>query len=125
MLDHRLVDSISETIANALLVGYVKNDRIEWSVDGLFEHSKWKIRKGTVVDEIERGEHTLWMDVECPHCGKEQSLAQTNYVGGPCCRCGIRTDGKPECNQCGDTGRSYPTLENPDGVVCDCMLNKE
>lgn len=32
---------------------------------------------------------------------------------------------QPECTQCGDTGRSYPTLENPDGVVCDCMLNKE
>lgn len=76
------------------------------------------------VDEIERGEHTLWMDVECPHCGKEQSLARTGYIGGPCCRCGMRTDYKPECTQCGDTGRSYPTLESPDGVICDCMLNR-
>ena len=51
---------------------------------------------GFSFDEIERGEHTLWMDVECPHCGKEQSLAQTGYVGGPCCRCGIRTDQQPD-----------------------------
>lgn len=50
MLDHNLVDFVSETISNALLVGYVKNDRIEWSVDGLFERSKWHTRKGTVVD---------------------------------------------------------------------------
>ena len=28
------------------------------------------------------------------------------------------------CQFCGDSGRSYPTLENPDGVVCDCMLNR-
>ena len=50
MLDHNLVDFVSETIANALLFGYVKNDRIEWSVDGLFERSKRQTRKGTVVD---------------------------------------------------------------------------
>lgn len=29
MLDYRLVDFVSETIANTLFVGYVKNDRIE------------------------------------------------------------------------------------------------
>lgn len=49
MLDHELVDFVSESIAGALLNGYVKYDRVEWSVDGLFEHSKWKTRKGTVV----------------------------------------------------------------------------
>lgn len=51
---------------------------------------------GFSVEEIERGEHTLWIDVECPHCGKEQTLAQTDYIGGLCCRCGMRTDEKPE-----------------------------
>lgn len=50
-------------------------------------------KKGFSVDEIERGIHTLWMDVTCPNCEKEQSVAQTGYIGGPCIRCGMRTDG--------------------------------
>lgn len=50
-------------------------------------------KQGFSVDEIERGIHTLWMDTICPYCEKEQSVAQTGYVGGPCIRCGMRTDG--------------------------------
>lgn len=26
------------------------------------------------------------------------------------------------CQICGDSGRSYPTLEEPDGVICECQL---
>jgi len=48
---------------------------------------------GFTVQEIERGDHFLWMDVTCPNCEKEQSVASTGYVGGPCVRCGKRTDG--------------------------------
>lgn len=49
-------------------------------------------KEGFTVDEIQRGIHALWMDVTCPHCGKEQAVAQTGFIGGPCCRCGGRTD---------------------------------
>ena len=50
--------------------------------------------RGFSADEIRRGINTLYMDITCPHCGKEQSVAQTGYMGGPCCRCGKRTDGR-------------------------------
>lgn len=50
-------------------------------------------KTGFSVDEIERGIHVLWMDVTCPWCGTEQAVTQTGYLGGPCCRCGKRTDG--------------------------------
>lgn len=50
--------------------------------------------RGFSADEIRRGIHTLYMDVTCPQCGKEQSVAQTGYIGGPCCRCGGFTDGR-------------------------------
>jgi ribosomal protein L21E len=49
MIDSKLIDSVAESISTAIMVGYVENDRIEWSVDGLFERSKWKTRTGTVT----------------------------------------------------------------------------
>lgn len=48
---------------------------------------------GFTADEIKRGIHTLYMDVTCPWCKKEQPVAMTGYIGGPCVRCGGRTDG--------------------------------
>jgi ribosomal protein S27E len=50
--------------------------------------------QGFTADEIRRGIHTLYMDVVCPYCGKEQTVAQTGFIGGPCGRCGRRTDGQ-------------------------------
>jgi ribosomal protein L37AE/L43A len=50
---------------------------------------------GYSVDEIKKGVMWLYADVKCPACGKEQSVANTGYVGGPCMRCGARTDGSP------------------------------
>lgn len=49
--------------------------------------------EGFSADEIRRGVHYLYMDVKCPSCGKWQTVAQTSYIGGPCCSCGKRTDG--------------------------------
>jgi ribosomal protein S27E len=51
--------------------------------------------EGFTASEIRRGLHTTYIDVTCPHCGKEQTVAQTGYIGGPCCRCGGYTDGRP------------------------------
>ena len=48
---------------------------------------------GYTPDEINRKIMWLYADVKCPHCGKEQSVAQTGSVGGPCILCGRRTDG--------------------------------
>lgn len=48
-------------------------------------------RDGFTADEIQRGEHWLHADVTCPSCGKEQPVAATHYVGGPCVRCGALT----------------------------------
>lgn len=36
---------------------------------------------------------------------------------------GSDTDHQSVCNQCGDTGRSYPTLENPEGIA-DAMASQ-
>lgn len=47
--------------------------------------------RGFTLEDIRNGEIYLYMDITCPHCGKEQSVAQTNYVGGPCCNCGRLT----------------------------------
>lgn len=52
--------------------------------------------QGFSADEINRGIHSLYMDVTCPWCGKEQAVSQTGFIGGPCCRCGKRTDGADE-----------------------------
>lgn len=45
-------------------------------------------------DDIASGRMWLQADVTCPNCGKEQTVAQTGSVGGPCCRCGKRTSHK-------------------------------
>lgn len=47
--------------------------------------------KGLTKEQLQRGEHWIYMDVECPHCGKVQSVAATHYVGGPCVQCGELT----------------------------------
>ena len=48
---------------------------------------------GFTAEEIRRGTPWLYADVTCPHCDKEQPVAATGGIGGPCCRCGKRTDG--------------------------------
>lgn len=45
--------------------------------------------------EIMRGFLWLEADVTCPRCGKEQSVANTGYVGGPCVRCHELTGSTP------------------------------
>jgi len=47
--------------------------------------------EGFSADEIKRGLHWVYADVECPHCGKVQPVAATTYVGGPCVQCGLHT----------------------------------
>jgi predicted RNA-binding Zn-ribbon protein involved in translation (DUF1610 family) len=44
-------------------------------------------------EEIEAGHHWVTTDITCPHCGKEQTIPATGYVGGPCVRCGKKTIG--------------------------------
>jgi len=48
---------------------------------------------GFTADEIKRGIHWVYADITCPYCGKEQSVMMTQYLGGPCCRCGEKTGG--------------------------------
>jgi len=43
-------------------------------------------------DEIRRGVWALYADVKCTVCGKEQTLAAAGGVGGPCVKCGGRTE---------------------------------
>jgi DNA-directed RNA polymerase subunit RPC12/RpoP len=49
---------------------------------------------GFSADEIKRSVHWLYADIECPHCGKLQAVANTSYLGGPCIRCGKPTSGE-------------------------------
>jgi len=51
---------------------------------------------GFSANEIKRGIHWLYADIECPHCGKLQAVANTNYLGGPCIRCGKPTSGEQD-----------------------------
>lgn len=51
---------------------------------------------GFSADEIKRGIHWIYADIECPHCGKLQAVANTSYLGGPCIRCGQLTSGKQD-----------------------------
>lgn len=60
----------------------------------MFKQYPKNSEEGFTADEIKRGIHTLYMDVECPHCGKWQSVAQTGYMGGPCICCLEYTDGR-------------------------------
>lgn len=48
---------------------------------------------GFTADEIKRGMHWIYADITCPHCGKEQSVMNTQYLGGPCMQCGKKTGG--------------------------------
>ena len=45
--------------------------------------------RGFTADEIRRGEHTLYIDVECEECGKVQSFAMS--PNGICIKCGGKT----------------------------------
>lgn len=49
---------------------------------------------GFTADEINRGIHWIYADIECPHCGKIQAVSSTGYLGGPCVRCGKPTNGE-------------------------------
>ena len=49
--------------------------------------------RGFSEQEIRRGHIWVYADITCPHCGKVQPVAATSYLGGPCCKCGKRTDG--------------------------------
>lgn len=46
------------------------------------------------AEEIRRGMHWVHADIECPHCGFNQPVTMTNYLGGPCYRCGQLTAGE-------------------------------
>lgn len=54
---------------------------------------------GFSADEILRGLPWVYADVKCPNCGKEQPVAGTGYIGGPCCACGGLTGGCQVRNQ--------------------------
>jgi ribosomal protein S27E len=47
--------------------------------------------RGFTEEEIRRNIHTLYIDVQCVSCGKNQSLAQVGGWGGKCIRCGGET----------------------------------
>ena len=49
--------------------------------------------RGFSESDIRNGTMWLYADVVCPSCGKNQSVASTGYVGGPCISCGKKTDG--------------------------------
>jgi len=36
---------------------------------------------------VKDGSVWLYADIQCPHCEKIQSVAQTGFLGGPCMRC--------------------------------------
>ena len=48
-------------------------------------------QRGFSLEEVKQGDYTLYMDIICYSCGKEQSVASTGYIGGPCIRCGKNT----------------------------------
>ncbi len=52
--------------------------------------------RGYTPDEITKGHMWIYADVACPHCDKLQPVVATGYVGGPCVRCGQRTDGSSQ-----------------------------
>lgn len=49
--------------------------------------------RGFSEEEVRKGHIWVYADITCPRCGKVQPVAATSYLGGPCCRCGNRTDG--------------------------------
>lgn len=36
----------------------------------------------------------------------------------------VKEEYSPQCLICGDTGRANPTLQNPDGEICECVEDK-
>lgn len=54
---------------------------------------------GFSAEEIKRGVHWLYADIECPHCRKLQTVANTGYLGGPCICCGKLTSGETSGEQ--------------------------
>ena len=50
---------------------------------------------GFTADDVRNGRMWVYADVECPHCGKVQPVAATQYVGGPCVQCGQLTASAP------------------------------
>jgi len=64
----------------------------------------------------------------CVFCGSPWTEESNEYNGGCCdqdeAENPINKYSQLQCGECGDTGRSYPTLENPDGVACECVINK-
>ena len=48
---------------------------------------------GFTADEVRKNVPTVFTDVTCPWCGKLQPEAATQYLGGPCVRCGGLTSG--------------------------------
>ena len=55
------------------------------------KHNHDEEQRGFTADEIRRGIHTLFIDYECSHCGKVQSLANMGGQGAPCIRCGKKS----------------------------------
>jgi ribosomal protein S27E len=48
--------------------------------------------KGFTAEEIRKGHHWLYADVECEDCGKVQSVAMAGSTDrGKCIKCGGRT----------------------------------
>ena len=44
--------------------------------------------EGYTAEQIRKGHHWIDTDVTCPHCGKVQPMAATQYFGGTCVECG-------------------------------------
>lgn len=50
--------------------------------------------EGFTAEEVRRNLHWIYADIECPHCGYNQAVANTQYLGGPCMKCGKLTSGE-------------------------------
>lgn len=45
-------------------------------------------RNGMTIKDMDNGHWSLYCDVKCEDCGKEQSLAAAGGINGKCIRCG-------------------------------------
>ena len=54
--------------------------------------NKPKGSRGYTEEEILKGHHFLFADVTCTKCEKVQALSSVGYIGGPCIKCGSRTE---------------------------------
>lgn len=53
------------------------------------KHNEREEYAGFTAEEIRKGHHWLYADVECEKCGKIQSLAMSQSTGhGRCIKCG-------------------------------------